>query len=163
MQRIEARDAGLAAELRALLLAEADAGLLERGVASAAPQLIADLAGGSGESASLTGRVIGRWRVLRELGRGGMGEVLLAERADGEFAQVAALKRLKRGMDSEELLSRFAQERRILATLNHPNIARLLDSASTSTVDRSREEYVEGVPITDYSCATASECANACS
>jgi eukaryotic-like serine/threonine-protein kinase len=156
LQQIDARDPTLARELRALLLADADTGLLERGVASAAPQLIADLAAGGAESASVSGRVIGRWRVLRELGRGGMGEVLLAERADEEFAQVAALKRLKRGMDSEELLSRFAQERRILATLNHPNIARLLDGGID--VDGRpffAMEYVEGVPITDYACANA--------
>ena len=56
-----------------------------------------------------------------------MGEVWEAERADGQFDQLVALKLLKRGMDSEEVLRRFLRERQILARLEHPNIARLLD------------------------------------
>ena len=64
----------------------------------------------------------------RTLGRGGMGEVYLGERADGRFEQKVAVKLVKRGMDSGEILRRFARERRILARLEHPGIARLLDA-----------------------------------
>jgi len=149
LDTIAQRDPGLALELRALLTAEAAQGLLDRGIVAAAPELIATLAASGEPADDQTGRVIGRWRVLRELGRGGMGEVLLAERADGEFAQAAALKRLKRGMDSDELLRRFAQERRILATLVHPHIARLLDGGIDSDGRPFfAMEYVEGEPIT---------------
>ncbi len=74
---------------------------------------------------------IGPYRVLGRLGRGGMGEVLLAERADGLFEQRVAIKLLRRGMDSDEVLARFSRERRILARLEHPHIARLLDGGAT--------------------------------
>jgi serine/threonine protein kinase/tetratricopeptide (TPR) repeat protein len=153
LQAIEAGDPGMAAELRALLVAEAADGLLDEGIAAATPELLSALAarGSAGTTEDCAGRRIGPWRVVRLLGRGGMGEVLLAERADAEFAQHAAIKRLKRGMDSDELLRRFAQERRILATLNHPLIARLLDGGID---DEGRPyfamEHVEGEPITDY-------------
>jgi serine/threonine protein kinase/tetratricopeptide (TPR) repeat protein len=152
LARIAATDPALAAELRRLLEAEAATGLLEHGIASATPDLLQALAdGGDADAGSGAGDRIGAWRVLRELGRGGMGEVLLAERADGAFSQFAALKRLKRGMDSEELLRRFAQERRILAGLSHPHIARLLDGG----IDAAGRpwfamEYVEGEPITAH-------------
>ena len=153
LRRIGSRDASLAAELRSLLSADRDSsGLLEAGVAAAAPDLMQRLAARpDDETVELPGRVIGRWRLLNEIGRGGMGEVMLAERADGEFVQQAALKRLKRGMDSVEVLRRFAQERRILAGLTHPHIARLLDGGID---ERGRPfyamEYVEGEPITDF-------------
>jgi serine/threonine protein kinase/tetratricopeptide (TPR) repeat protein len=152
LARIAATDPALAADLQRLLEAEAGTGLLEHGIASATPDLLQALAdGGDADAGSGAGDRIGAWRVLRELGRGGMGEVLLAERADGAFAQFAALKRLKRGMDSEELLRRFAQERRILAGLSHPHIARLLDGG----IDAAGRpwfamEYVEGEPITAH-------------
>ncbi len=74
---------------------------------------------------------IGAWRVVRELGRGGMGTVYLVERADGTFTMTAALKLLRRGLDTDDLLARFRDERQILATLEHPNIARLLDGGAT--------------------------------
>ncbi|HEX8354848.1 MAG TPA: protein kinase, partial [Pyrinomonadaceae bacterium] len=73
------------------------------------------------------GRRIGAYRVVREIGRGGMGAVYLAERADGEFRQRVAVKLIKRGMDTDFILRRFRNERQILATLDHPYIARLLD------------------------------------
>lgn len=73
------------------------------------------------------GARIGPYRVLRGLGGGGMGRVYLAERADGQFEKRVALKVVRRGMDTDELLRRFLQERQILASLDHPGIARLLD------------------------------------
>ena len=152
LRRIGARDATLAIELRTLLAADRDSGLLEDGVAAAAPELMRRLAYVAEEdTVELPGRAIGRWRLLRELGRGGMGEVWLAERDEGDFVQQAAVKRLKRGMDSVEVLRRFAQERRILAGLNHPHIARLLDGGLD---EQGRPfyamEFVEGEPITDH-------------
>ena len=83
------------------------------------------------EIPDLTGQRIGPWRIERELGRGGMGIVYLAVRADGQFDQRVALKVILRGMDSDAVLRRFLAERRILASLTHPHIARLLDGGTT--------------------------------
>ncbi len=100
---------------------------------------------------SIVGRPFGPYRVVGEIARGGMGAVYLAERADGEFRQRVALKVIKRGMDTDLVLKRFRAERQMLATLEHPNIARLLDGGST---DDGRPyfimEYIEGQSIDDY-------------
>ncbi|HEX6899894.1 MAG TPA: serine/threonine-protein kinase [Thermoanaerobaculia bacterium] len=97
------------------------------------------------------GRRLGPWRLLRPLGNGGMGAVYLAERADRAFDLTVAVKLLKTGLDTEELISRFEAERHILARLIHPNIARLLDGG---TGEDGRPylvmEYVEGEPIDEY-------------
>jgi eukaryotic-like serine/threonine-protein kinase len=100
---------------------------------------------------SWAGRRIGPYRVVREIGRGGMGAVYLAERADGQYQQRVALKLIKRGMDTEQVLARFRAERQILASLDHPNIARLLDGGSTEQgVPFFAMEYIEGEPIDAY-------------
>lgn len=78
------------------------------------------------------GKQIGSYRIIEELGRGGMGAVFLAERADGEFSQKVAIKLIKRGMDSEFIIRRFRHERQILASFEHPFIARLLDGGTTA-------------------------------
>jgi len=94
---------------------------------------------------------VGAYRILRELGRGGMAVVYLAERADGAFDQQVALKLLRPGVAANELLQRFEQERQILASLNHPAIARLLDGGVD---DLGRPfialEHVEGQTIDRY-------------
>ncbi len=94
---------------------------------------------------------VGPYRVVREVGRGGMGRVYLAERADGQFEQRVALKLLRPGLDTEDVVRRFLVERQILASLSHPGIARLLDGGTTGD---GRPyvvmEYVEGEPITAY-------------
>src|SRR5690606_16574999 len=96
---------------------------------------------------------IGPYRILREVGRGGMSTVYLAERADGQFQQQVALKIIRGGTadEADERLQRFLAERQILASLNHPNIARLYDGGVTET---NRPyfvmEYVEGEPIDAY-------------
>lgn len=77
------------------------------------------------------GQTLDRWRVSRRLGAGGMGIVYVAERSDGAFRQVAALKVLKHGIERAELVERFRQERQILAGLSHPGIARLIDGGAT--------------------------------
>src|SRR4029079_1933382 len=79
------------------------------------------------EGGDLAGLRLGAWRLVERLGAGGMGEVWLGERADGGFEQQAAVRLIKRGMDSEEVLRRFRRERQILARLEHPRIAHLLD------------------------------------
>ena len=96
------------------------------------------------------GSRIGPWRVIRELGRGGMGIVLLVERADGQFEQRAALKLIKRGMDSEALLARFLRERQIVARLEHPHIARLLDGGIDDGLPYFAMEYVDGQPLLQH-------------
>ena len=101
--------------------------------------------------ASLEGTRVGPYRVLRELARGGMGAVYLAERADGQFEQRAALKLIKRGMDSDEIHRRFLGERRILARLEHPHIARLLDGGVTNDGQPwFAMEFVDGIPVTRH-------------
>ncbi|HTH37457.1 MAG TPA: protein kinase [Pyrinomonadaceae bacterium] len=98
------------------------------------------------------GRVIGAFRLEKEIGRGGMGAVYLAERADGEFQQRVAVKLIKRGMDSDFIIRRFRHERQILASFEHPFIARLLDGGTTSDgVPYFVMEYVEGQTFYNYS------------
>jgi serine/threonine protein kinase len=90
-------------------------------------------------------------RLLREIGRGGMGAVYLAERADGQFDKRVAIKLIKRGMDTEAIVRRFHYERQILASLNHPNIARLFDGGTTEDgLPYFVMEYIEGEPLLDY-------------
>jgi len=98
-----------------------------------------------------TGERFGPYRVQRELGHGGMGAVYLAERVDGQFEQSVALKLVRDPSGSGNLVERFLRERRILARLTHPNIARLLDGG---VADDGRPflamEYVDGTPIIAY-------------
>ncbi|MDL2354259.1 MAG: serine/threonine-protein kinase [Pseudomonadota bacterium] len=102
------------------------------------------------------GARIGNWLTVREIGRGGMGVVMLVERADGSVRQTAALKIIQDGAASDIALTRFYGERQILANLNHPDIARLIDAGST---DDGRPyfvmEYCDGVPIDEYCAAMA--------
>ena len=94
---------------------------------------------------------VGPYRVIHELGRGGMGIVYRAERADGEFVQVVALKLVRRGFDGDDTTVRFRRERQILAQLDHPSIARLLDGGlHTDGRPYFAMELVEGEPITTY-------------
>jgi eukaryotic-like serine/threonine-protein kinase len=140
--------------VRSLLEDEAAAGeLIGESVTDFAADLLSSLAAEPGEGADdgLVGRQVGPYRLMAELGRGGMGAVYRAERADGEFEKRVALKLVKRGMDTDEILRRFRFERRILASLEHPNIARLYDGGAA---DDGRPylvmELVEGERITDY-------------
>jgi eukaryotic-like serine/threonine-protein kinase len=97
------------------------------------------------------GETVGRYRVLREIGRGGMSVVYLAERADDAFHQRVALKVLDRAPRDREARARFEQERQILASLDHPNIARLLDGGVDGRgLPYIVMELVEGQPIDQY-------------
>jgi eukaryotic-like serine/threonine-protein kinase len=99
----------------------------------------------------MIGRRIGVYELKEEIGRGGMGAVYLAERADGEFRQKVAVKLIKRGMDTDFVLSRFRRERQILANLNHSNIVLLLDGGTTEDgLPYFVMDYVEGEPIHKY-------------
>ena len=142
-------DRDLHSEVEALLSADASGSDLDRAAADAA----ADLVDPSGDALAEGDRV-GAWRVVREIGRGGMGVVSLVERADGVYEQRAALKRLVgAGPDGAR---RFEQERQILAGLGHPGIARLLDGGlGPAETPYLVMEYVEGEPITDYAEAHA--------
>lgn len=94
---------------------------------------------------------IGEYKIIRLIGSGGMGLVYLAQRGDSTFSQTVALKVIKKGMDSEDILHRFEMERQLLSGLNHPNIARLIDGGTT---DDGRPffalEFVDGQPIDKY-------------
>src|SRR5215831_3028730 len=97
------------------------------------------------------GANIGRFRIVRLIGRGGMGVVYLAERADREFEQRVAIKVVAGGALSNRIVARLRSERQILANLNHPNIARLLDGGATADgVPYFAMEYVDGRRIDEY-------------
>lgn len=100
---------------------------------------------------SLAGARIGAWRIVQELGHGGMGAVYLAERADEQFRERVALKIVRRGMDTDFVLRRFRHERQILASLHHPNIAQLYDGGTTDDgLPYFVMEYIAGEPINQY-------------
>lgn len=99
----------------------------------------------------LVGKQLGQYRVLSLLGRGGMGSVWLAERIDGLFTRQVALKLVHPTLLSQVMTERFAREREILASLNHPNIARLLDAGSSAEGQPYLAlDYVAGTPLTSF-------------
>lgn len=139
-------DAALSAQLLRLLAAEASPHLLDTPAAPLAERLSAN-----DDDELAAGAQVGAWTIRRCLGRGGMGAVFLAERSGDGYVQQGALKWIKRGMDSGEILARFRRERRILAQLQHPQIARLLDGGvSESGQPWFVMEYVAGIPLHDW-------------
>lgn len=103
------------------------------------------------DDARVKGRQFGNYSVIKELGRGGMGAVYLVERTDGEFEHRAALKVIRQTIPEDFLVERFKRERQILASLNHPNIARLLDGGLSDKGEPYLVmEFVDGVPIRDH-------------
>lgn len=146
LKNIAHRNPDLAAELRSLILAhEADPDFLKQLDASGAVELLAD------DSMLAEPERAGPYRLIREVGRGGLGVVYLGERVDCDFDQRVAVKLIKHGMDSAAILRRFHNERRILASLEHPNIARLIDGG---ILDDGRPwfamEYISGESITRW-------------
>jgi len=121
--RLEAADGALHAEVASLLRASAAAGDFLEAPAVSHARL-------DPSEADRRTR-IGPYEVIREIGHGGMGTVYLAARADQGFEKTVAIKLVRRGMDTDFILERFRNERRILADLDHPNIARILDGGST--------------------------------
>ncbi len=143
------RSEALDEETAEFLAACLEDGFLSGEIGDVAPVLLTDLAQDT-ESASWRGKRLGPWRIVDHLGSGGMGSVFKVERADGEYAATAALKLLS-GTGGSELPQRFQQERQILARLQHPRIARLLDGGSTETGRPYLVmEYVDGERIDSY-------------
>ena len=137
-------DPDLADDLQALMALEED------GANFLSEPLVAPLPG------ARQGSVIGPYQLERMLGEGGMGQVWLAERADGLYQRRVALKLLRPGLVDPNLRLRFTRERQILARLEHPHIARLLDAGISSDGHPYLAlDYVEGEPITDWCCARA--------
>jgi eukaryotic-like serine/threonine-protein kinase len=138
-----AGDPALTAQVRALLRAHGQGGgIVDRRLGPSPPPP---------PERERAPRPIGPYRILEEVGRGGMSVVYRAERSDGHFRRRVALKVLRGGLDGEELHARLSAERQILASLDHPNIARLLDGGIT---EEGRPylvmEYVDGEPLTEH-------------
>lgn len=143
-------DSALLARLRRLLAVDAQTALpLDRPAEAHAAQLmVSDHDAGAHLAAGMR---IGPYRLVRELGRGGMGSVWLAERDDGQFQQQVALKLIRLGMDSEHVQRQFRRERTLLARLQHPNIAQLIDGGID---ERGRPwfamERIEGIGLAEW-------------
>jgi len=152
LDRLCGGDAELRQEVEAALATEAPT-FLDRDAADLADTMIQEV-GDRPPAVAEPGAQVGPYRLVREIGRGGMGVVYLAARADGQFERDVALKLLPRAFESTRRVARFRAERQILASLTHPSIAGLLDGGVTDTGRPFLVmEYVDGVPITDY-CAT---------
>lgn len=139
-------DVLLRAEVESLLRSDGEAeGLLDRTVIEAGERLR------SGLHAPIIGRYVGPYQIVEEIGHGGMGTVYLGLRADDQYVRTVAIKFISRGMDTPEALSRFRVERQVLAALQHPNIAMLIDGG---TADDGRPyivmEYIKGEPLMEY-------------
>ncbi len=140
-------DQALRVEIESLLESDDQTdGFIEQ-PASAIPR---DLFPEDGEE-SLAGRQFGAYEVIRAIGRGGLGAVYLAARADDEYRKEVAIKVIRRGLDTDDIIRRFRNERQILAQLDHPNIARLIDGGTTDDgLPYFVMEYVKGEPIGVY-------------
>lgn len=140
-------DHDLYAEVEDLLLADR---LAEQGIALA-PRVLTSLSNVAASFPSLEGRRVGQYDVIGEIGRGGTGAVYLARRADNVFSKQVAIKVLRPERSDPELLRRFHQEREIVARLDHPNIARLLDGGTTDEgLPYFVMEHVDGQPLDVY-------------
>jgi len=142
------------AEVLALLAADAES---EAALDSALQQrdsLIQNAFDSADESESashLIGSAIGNYRIVQLIARGGMGAVYLAERADGQFQQVVAIKILPTWAADQQTVARLRVERQILSTLQHPNITQLLSGGETPDgIPYLVTEYIDGVPLTDF-------------
>ncbi|MFT5515784.1 MAG: serine/threonine protein kinase [Rhodothermales bacterium] len=152
LDRVCGDDPALRKEVDAMLGAGAVAGTF---LENQRPELLGDMNDAirkaSEEDDSLTGTHVGPYRLIRPIGHGGMGQVYLAMRDDKSYTRYVAVKVIKRGMDTEEILNRFRMERRILASLAHPNIARLLDGGATQDgLSYFVMEFIEGEPIIEF-------------
>src|SRR5262245_28667108 len=140
-------DAALAAEVRRLLAAHEKEGTFLEEIVAGEGRILLE----RGEDASAAGRRIGPYELLEPIGRGGMGSVYLARRADKEFEERVAIKLVRPGAFSEQALRRFRFERQTLANLSHPGIARLLDGGTTEDgVPYFVMEHVAGLPIDEF-------------
>ncbi|MEP6903086.1 MAG: serine/threonine-protein kinase [Actinomycetota bacterium] len=146
--RIGATSPELQREVESLLACETDA---EPFLASPAVAFSTALFIDEDAPDALVGQQLGAYRIEREIGFGGMGAVYLATRNDGKFAQAVAVKMLKRELNTAAIRRRFQQEQQILAALDHPNIARLLDTGKCADgVPFLVMEFVAGEPINEF-------------
>jgi serine/threonine protein kinase/tetratricopeptide (TPR) repeat protein len=152
LDRACAGDARLHKEVASLLAMHMDAADFLESPAAFAADWLSDAEDAETDEPSMIGERIGAYRIKREIARGGMGAVYLAKRDDDEFKKQVAIKLVKRDFDSAELRRRFRHERQILAALDHPNIAKLLDGGTTQDGRPFLVmEYVEGASVTQYS------------
>jgi serine/threonine protein kinase/tetratricopeptide (TPR) repeat protein len=141
-------DEQLRHEIEALLESDRAA---DNFIADPPARLVADALGGNSHLPPDAGRIIGHYKLIECIGTGGMGAIYLAERADQQFQMQVAIKLIKRGMDTDSILRRFQHERQILASLEHPNIARLLDGGTSDDgLPYFVMEYIEGQRIDRY-------------
>src|SRR5882762_4306428 len=147
-----AADAALRSRVEQLLASHDEAGsFLDSPAVVDAGVIIAEEQCRVAEAPVMIGHHIGPYELIREIGRGGMGTVFLAVRADDQYRKQVAIKLVNRGMDTDTILRRFTMERQILANLEHPNIARLLEGGSTPDgLPYFVMEYIEGQPINRY-------------
>ena len=140
-------DETLRREVESLLASDAQANdFIERPADSLPRDLLQEFA-----AEPFVARRFGAYQSIRELGRGGLGTVYLAARADDQYQKEVALKLLRRGLDTDDILRRFRNERQILARLEHPNIARLIDGGTSEDVlPYFVMEYVAGEPLDRY-------------
>lgn len=142
-------DRELYLEVRSLLLADSTAdNFLSRPAVTPVSQILAEAARDTEQPPPSH---IGPYAIQRQLGTGGMGTVYLASRADQHYSKLVALKVIRHGMEQDRIVQRFRRERQIVASLDHPNIARLLDGgAAEDGRPYFVMEYVEGLPIDTY-------------
>ena len=151
--RVTAQDPELRAEVETLIRAGQAAGsFLDEAAAVRAGSLFEELLQAEDRDApALVGQSVRNWKLLKWLGQGGMGVVYLAERIGSEFRQESALKLIRGGMDSREVISRFEAERQALALMDHPTIAKIYDAGTTPDGrPYFAMEYVPGTPITEH-------------
>lgn len=145
IDEITADDAELRGELQALIVAHNEAG--ENFLNTPAAIGFSDLCGPD----PWVGKHIGSYQLVELIGSGGMGEVYRAIRADDEYQKQVAIKLIRTGQSSARLIRRFRSERQILASFDHPNIARMLDGGTTEDgVPYFVMELIEGEPINRY-------------
>lgn len=147
LERVCRGDESLRQELESLLANDAP----DQRLVDIPAEFIANCSDNRESAADMAGRRIGPYRLISLIGHGGMGAVYLGVRADDQYQKQVAIKLLKHGMDTDLMLSRFRRERQILANLEHPFIARMMDGGATEDgLPYFVMEYVEGVPIAKY-------------
>jgi serine/threonine protein kinase/tetratricopeptide (TPR) repeat protein len=145
LDKVCASDPDLRREVESLLLSH------ERAGSAFLRDPAVDLKAVASSAEVRVGRRIGVYQIVEEIGRGGMGEVYRAFRADGQYDQQVAIKLVRVGLDTASILERFRNERQILAGLDHPNIARLLDGGTTEEgIPYLVMELIAGTPVDDY-------------
>ncbi len=146
LERICSGDSELQAEVESLLRSHQEAGT------EFLQQPAAHLNAAAAVAAKVrVGRRVGVYQILEQIGEGGMGEVYRAVRADGQYDKEVAIKLVRAGLDRSSVLERFRHERQVLASLDHPNIARLFDGGTTDDgIPYLVMELIEGTPIDEY-------------